>query len=348
VSNPNVVVVGATGAVGRVFLRILEQRHFPVNRLRLCASPRSIGKRIKVNGDDLLVEETTPEIFDDADFAFISASTAVSRELVPIAAKRGALVIDDSSAWRMDPKVPLVVPEINGEDLEWHENITAIPNCSTTQMVMALYPLHKANPIKRIIVDTYQAVSGTGTLAMDELREESRVILNGGIAKPSVYPHQIAFNVMPHIEPFMEDGYTREEQKMLYETRKIMHAPDIAVSATCVRVPVYLSHSEAVHVEFTHPMSVGEAKDLMAAFPGVKIVDDPKTNTYPLAIDAADKDDVFVGRIRKDSSCANGLAMWIVSDNLRKGAATNAIQIAEEVVKRELLKPRSGAKKARR
>jgi aspartate-semialdehyde dehydrogenase len=340
VSNPNVVVVGATGAVGRVFLRILEQRHFPVNRLRLCASPRSIGKRITVNGEELLVEATTPAIFDDADFAFISASTAVSRELAPLAAKRGAFVIDDSSAYRMDPKVPLVVPEINPQDLEWHQNISAIPNCSTTQMVMALYPLHKANPIRRIIVDSYQAVSGTGTLAMEELREQSRAILDGGVPKASVYPHQIAFNVMPHIEPFMEDGYTREEQKMLYETRKIMHAPDIAISATCVRVPVYLSHSEAVHVEFAEPMSPQEARELMAAFPGVKVLDDPKTNTYPLAIDAADRDEVFVGRIRKDSSHPNGLAMWIVSDNLRKGAALNAIQIAEEVLKRELLKPR--------
>ncbi|MBI4201867.1 MAG: aspartate-semialdehyde dehydrogenase [Chloroflexi bacterium] len=338
--NPNVVVVGATGAVGKVFLRILEERRFPVERLRLCASPRSIGKRIKVNGEDLPVEATTPEIFDDADFAFISASTAVSRELAPVAAQRGAFVIDDSSAYRMDPKVPLVVPEINAEDLEWHQNIAAIPNCSTTQMVMALYPLHKANPIKRIIVDTFQAVSGTGNLAIDELREQSRTILEGGSAKASVYPHQIAFNALPHIEPFMEDGYTREEQKMLYETRKIMHAPDIAVSATCVRVPVYFSHSEAVHVEFTHPMSPEEARELMAAFPGVVVVDNPAANEYPLAIDAADRDEVFVGRIRKDSSHPNGLAMWIVSDNLRKGAATNAIQIAEEVVKRELLKPR--------
>ncbi|MBI4338973.1 MAG: aspartate-semialdehyde dehydrogenase [Chloroflexi bacterium] len=339
-SSPNVIVVGATGAVGQVFLRIMEQRNFPVNQLRLCASPRSIGKRLRVFGEEIAVEATSPEIFDDADFAFISASTAVSRELVPVAAQHGAFVIDDSSAYRMDPRVPLVVPEINPEDLEWHQNISAIPNCSTTQMVMALYPLHRANPIQRIIADTFQAVSGTGNLAMAELREQSRLLLDGGSVSPSVYPHQIAFNVLPHIEPFMEDGYTREEQKMLYETRKIMHAPDIAVSATCVRVPVYISHSEAVHVEFQHPMSPEEARELLSAFPGVVVVDDPKANLYPLAIDAAGRDEVFVGRLRRDSSHPNGLAMWIVSDNLRKGAATNAIQIAEEVVKRELLKPR--------
>ncbi|MDO8751383.1 MAG: aspartate-semialdehyde dehydrogenase [Dehalococcoidia bacterium] len=333
----NIVVVGATGAVGQVFLSIMEERRFPVDRLRLCASPRSVGKRLKVNGMEVEVEATTPEIFEGADFAFISVSTNISRQLVPIAARAGALVIDDSSAFRLEPDVPLVVPEINPEDLEHHRGVTAIPNCSTTQMVMALYPLHKASPIKRIIVDTYQAVSGTGTLAMQELREQSRTLLDGGTAKPSVYPHQIAFNVLPHIEPFMEDGYTREEQKMLYETRKIMHAPNIAVSATCVRVPVYMCHSEAVHVEFEHPMSPEEARELLAAFPGVTVIDEPSANRYPLAWQAAGKDDVFVGRIRRDSSNPNGLAMWIVSDNLRKGAALNAIQIAEEVLKRDLL-----------
>lgn len=333
----SVVVVGATGAVGQVFLSILEERRFPVDRLRLCASPRSVGKRLKVNGMEVEVEATTPEIFEGADFAFISVSTNISHQLVPIAARAGALVIDDSSAFRLEPDVPLVVPEINPEDLEHHRGVTAIPNCSTTQMVMALHPLRRANPIRRVIVDTYQSVSGTGKAAMEELRRQSRIMLDGGEAIPSVYPHQIAFNVFPHIEPFMEDGYTREEFKMRAETQKILHAPEMAISATCVRVPVYLSHSEAVHVEFEHAMSPEEARELLAAFPGVVVVDEPAANKYPLANEAAGRDEVFVGRIRRDSSNPNGLAMWIVSDNLRKGAALNAIQIAEEVLKRNLL-----------
>jgi len=338
--NANVVVVGATGAVGQVFLRILEERRFPVNNLRLCASPRSAGKRLKVSGTEVEVEATTPEVFDGADFAFISVSGEISRRLVPVAVEAGALVIDDSSAFRMEPHVPLVVPEINPEDLEGHKGITAIPNCSTTQMVMALYPLHRVNPIRRVIVDTYQAISGTGGGAMAELREQTRTLLDGGQVTPSVYPHQIAFNLLPHIEPFLEDGYTREERKMQDETRKIMHAPDMAVSATCVRVPVYTSHSEAVHVEFEHPMSPEEARELLAAFPGVEVIDKPQANSYPLPWQAEGRDEVFVGRIRRDSSHPNGLAMWVVCDNLRKGAALNAIQIAEEVLKRDLLAAR--------
>jgi len=332
----SVVVVGATGAVGRVFLSILEERRFPVGRLRLCASPRSVGKRLTVNGAEVEVEAATPEIFDGADFAFISVSGDISRQLAPIAAKAGALVIDDSSAFRMNPDVPLVVPEINAEDLEQHRGITAIPNCSTTQMVMAIYPLHRVNPIRRVIVDTYQSVSGTGGGAMEELREQTRALLDGGQASPSVYPHQIAFNLLPHIEPFMDNGYTREEWKMLEETRKVMHAPDIAVSATCVRVPVYVSHSEAMHVEFEHPMSPDEARELLDNFPGVAVVDEPEANRYPLPWQAEGRDEVFVGRIRRDASNPKGLAMWVVSDNLRKGAALNAIQIAEEVLKRGL------------
>ncbi len=333
----NVVVVGATGAVGQVFLNIMEERRFPVADLRLCASPRSTGKRVRVNGIDVEMEATTPEVFEDADFAFISVSGDISRKLAPVAVEAGALVIDDSSAFRMEPHVPLVVPEINPADLDSHEGITAIPNCSTTQMVMALYPLHRVNPISRVIVDTYQAVSGTGGGAMEELRKQTRAIMEGGTATPSVYPHQIAFNLLPHIEPFLEDGYTREERKMRDETRKIMHAPDIAVSATCVRVPVVTSHSEAVHVEFERPMSPEEARDLLAAFPGVQVVDEPQANGYPLPLQAEGGDDVLVGRVRRDSSNSNGLAMWIVCDNLRKGAALNAIQIAEEVLRRNLL-----------
>ena len=330
-------VVGATGAVGEVFLSILEQRRFPVSSIRLFASERSAGRRLKVAGDEYVVETVGDDAFEKTDIVFISADGGVSRRLAPIAAAAGALVIDDSSVFRMDPGVPLVVPEINGEDLAGHHGIVSIPNCSTTQMVMALYPLHRVNPIKRIVVDTYQSVSGTGRAAVEELREQSEHLLQGLPISPKVYPHRVAFNALPHIDAFQENGYTREEMKMLEETRKIMHAPDIAVSATCVRIPVYVSHSEAVHVEFTHPMSPEEARELMAAFPGVQVQDDPESSSYPLAWEAAGKDDVYVGRVRRDISTSNGLAMWIVSDNLRKGAALNALQIAEEAVSRDLL-----------
>lgn len=338
VRKTNVVVVGATGTVGQVFLRIAEERRFPVDRLRLSASPRSIGKRLLFNGDEVEVEETSPAIFRDADFVFISASGVVSRELAPLAVEAGAVVIDDSSAFRMDPQVPLVVPEINGYDLVGHKGLTSIPNCSTTPMVMALHPLHRVNPVKRIIADTYQSVSGTGGSAMTELREQSRALLETGESPaPEVYPHRIAFNVLPQVEHFLENGYTNEERKMVEETRKIMHAPEIAVSATCVRVPVYVSHSVAIHAEFERPMSPAEARELLAAFPGVTVLDDPEASLYPLPWSAEGKDDVFVGRIRTDMSNPNGLAMWAVSDNLRKGAALNAIQIAEEILSRDLL-----------
>ena len=243
-------------------------------------------------------------------------------------------MIDGSAAFRMEPHVPLVVPEVNAGDIDGHQGILAIPNCSTTQMVMALYPLHRVNPIKRVVVDTYQSVSGTGNAAVEELHQQARQVLDAGPVRPEQYPHQIAFNVLPHIEPFLDNGYTREEWKMREETRKIMRAPNIALSATCVRVPVAVAHSEAVHVEFERPMGVGEARELLAAFPGVVVVDDPPSNTYPMPVNAAGRDEVFVGRIRQDASHPNGLAMWVVSDNLRKGAATNAVQIAEEVVRR--------------
>ncbi|MBI2873090.1 MAG: aspartate-semialdehyde dehydrogenase [Chloroflexi bacterium] len=347
-NGPTVVVVGVTGAVGRVFLQVLAERRFPVGELRLCASSRSAGKELSVNGERLRVQETTPDSFRGADLVFISVSSGISRKLAPIAVEAGAVVIDDSSAFRMEPTVPLVVPEINADDVEWHQGILSIPNCSTTQMVMALYPLHRANPIKRVIVDSYQSVSGTGAAAMEELRVQSRQVLEGEPTKAEKYPHQIAFSVLPHIEPFLENGYTREEWKMLEETRKIMHAPEIAVSATCVRVPVLVGHSEAVHVEFTHPMTPAEARELLAAFPGVRVVDDPANNTYPMPIDCVGSDDVLVGRIRQDASHPNGLAMWVVSDNLRKGAATNALQIAEEVVKRGLLTRQRAQKLAAR
>ena len=335
----SIAVVGATGAVGQEFLSILETRDLPLKKIKLCASHRSAGKRIKVLGQELVVEETTPDSFTGVDIAFISVSTALSGEFGPIAVQKGALVIDDSSYFRMDPDVPLVVPEVNGEDVEHHRGIISIPNCSTTPLVMALHPLNRVNPVRRVVADTYQSVSGAGGAAMDELREQTRTLLDGGQAHPKAQPHQIAFNVIPRIDSFGEDGYTKEETKMINETRKIMHMPDMAVSATCVRVPVYISHSAAVHVEFEDPISPDDARRLLSEMPGVRVVDDPGAGGYPMPLDAAGGDDVLVGRIRKDASHPNGLAMWIVSDNLRKGAALNAFQIAEEVLKRDCLAP---------
>lgn len=345
-----IAVVGATGAVGQVCLRILEERKFPASAIRLCASKRSVGKKLKVFGQELPVEEATPRLFSEVDIAFISASSAVSRELAPIAVQQGALVIDDSSVFRMDPSVPLVVPEVNADDLKHHRGIVAIPNCSTTPLVMVLEPLSALSPIRRVIADTYQSVSGTGAAAMRELRDQSaRALeewdgtpLSPPLAgqqdgQPRVYPHQIAFNLLPHIEPFQDNGYTREELKMLHESRKILHLPDLLVSATCVRVPVMVCHSEAVHVEFADPVSPEDVREALSRAPGVKVLDDPGSGVYPMPIDATGKDEVFVGRIRRDISHPNGVALWVVSDNLRKGAALNAVQIAEEVLSRELL-----------
>jgi aspartate-semialdehyde dehydrogenase len=334
--EPNVVLVGATGSVGQVFLEVLAERRFPMGWLRLTASKRSVGKKLPFNGKNLTVEETTPEAFRDADIVFISVSSSISRELAPLAVNAGAVVIDDSSAFRMNSDVPLVVPEINADDLRHHKGITSIPNCSTTQMVMALYPIHQVNPVRRVIVDTYQSVSGTGTAAVQEMHDQFAKNLKGSEIRAQIYPHQIAFNVLPHIEPFLENGYTQEELKMLRETQKILHAPEIQVSATCVRVPVEIGHSEALHIELSRPMSVQEVRKILSKFPGVTVVDDPTRDIYPLPIKAAGYDDVFVGRIRQDTSHPNGIAMWIVSDNLRKGAATNAVQIAEELVKLNL------------
>ena len=332
-----IAVIGATGAVGRVFLRLVEERRFAAGPIRLCASKRSWGKKLYVNGAAVVVEEATPQLLAEVDIVFISASGAVSRELAPVAVEQGALVIDDSSAFRMDPDVPLVVPEVNGDDLERHHGIIAIPNCSTTPLVMVLKPLADINPVRRVVVDTYQSVSGTGTAAIEELRTQSGEVLRGGTAEIAVYPHQIAFNVLPHIEPFLESGYTREEMKMMDETRKILHAPKLAVSATCVRVPVMVGHSEAVHIEFNRPFSAAEVREILSSAPGVRVVDDPSANVYPMPVDAEGMDEVFVGRIRQDVSHPRGIAMWVSCDNLRKGAALNALQIAEEVLSREIL-----------
>jgi len=334
-----VAIVGATGLVGQEFIKVLIQRNFPVSSMHLLASDRSAGRRLVVNSQEIEVKETVPESFDGIDIALFSAGAEISRYFAPIAVRSGAVVVDNSSAFRMVPAVPLVVPEVNPEDIKWHNGIIANPNCSTIQMVVALYPLHKVTPIKRIVVDTYQAVSGTGSAAVEELTVQSKQVLEGQTTIPHVYPHQIAFNVLPEIDVFLDDGYTKEEWKLVEETKKIMHAADIAISATCARVPVFNGHSEAVNVEFSRPMLPDEAQRILIQASGVKVLDDSAISLYPHPWSTAGSDEVFVGRIRRDSSHPNGLVMWVVADNLRKGAALNAVQIAEEMIKRDWVSP---------
>ena len=330
----DIAIVGATGLVGQEFIKVLGQRNFPMSSIHLLASDRSAGRKLFINHEEVEVKETTNQSFEGVDIALFSAGAEISNYFSPIAARAGAVVIDNSAAFRMDPEVPLVVPEVNVEDIKEHKGIIANPNCATIQMVVALYPLHKVIPIKRIIVDTYQSVSGTGAAAMEELSEQARLVLEGRSAMPHVYPHQIAFNMLPEIDVFLDNGYTKEEWKMVDETKKIMHAEDIAISATCVRAPIFIGHSEAIHVEFSEPMSPEEARRILAEAPGVKVQDDPHISLYPMPWSAAGSDDVFVGRIRWDASHDCGLVMWVVADNLRKGAALNAIQIAEAMVER--------------
>jgi len=333
----NTAVVGASGMVGQEFLKIMTARKFPVGNLKLLATSRSAGKKLLVGEREFEVEETNLQSFEGCDLAFISATSNASREYCPVAAKAGAIAIDDSSVFRMDPNVPLVVPEVNPDDVANHQGIIAIPNCTTTPLVMCLWPLHRVNPIKRVIVDTYQSVSGTGAAAVQELDAQARRVLDGGETVPHVYPHQIAFNLLPEIDSFRDDGYTKEEWKIAVETRKIMHDESIAISATCVRVPVFVSHSEAVHVEFSRSMSPDEVRDILGQAPGVVVQDDPAVSLYPHPWEAAGQDPVYVGRIRKDTSHPRGIVLWLVGDNLRKGAALNAIQIAEELIARDLI-----------
>ncbi|MFC2003234.1 aspartate-semialdehyde dehydrogenase [Chloroflexota bacterium] len=335
-----VAIVGATGLVGREFAKVIEQRNFPATSIHLFASDRSAGKKLVVGHEEVEVKETAPESFEGIDIALFSAGAEVSRHFSPIAAQSGAVVIDNSSAFRMAPTVPLVVPEVNPEDIREHKGIIANPNCSTIQMVTALYPLHKVNPIKRVIVDTYQAVSGTGAAAVEELLTQVKQVVDGQITIPHVYPHQIAFNLLPEIDVFLDNGYSKEEWKMVEETKKIMHADNIVISATCVRVPVLTGHSEAVHVEFSQPISPEDAQRILSQAPGLKVLDDTAISLYPQPWSAAGTDEIFVGRIRRDVSNQNGLAMWIVADNLRKGAALNAVQIAEEMIKRSWMHPK--------
>jgi aspartate-semialdehyde dehydrogenase len=334
----HVAVAGATGAVGNQMLACLAERNFPVRSLKLLASKRSVGRELRFRGDRLPVEELTEASFRGVDIALFSAGGGTSERFAPAAARDGCVVIDNSSAWRMDPDVPLVVPEVNAHAVADYKRkgIIANPNCSTIQMVVALNPLHRKAGIRRIVVSTYQAVSGTGKKAIDELFDQTRAMLNFLDYRVAVYPYRIAFNCLPQIDVFLENGYTKEEMKMVHETRKIMEDPAIGVTATTVRVPVFFGHSEAVNVELRAPLSVEEVRALLSQAPGVKVVDDPAKKRYPLPIDAAGTDLTLVGRIRKDESIENGINLWIVADNIRKGAATNAVQIAEVLAHRYL------------
>jgi aspartate-semialdehyde dehydrogenase len=323
-----VAVVGATGAVGNEMISVLEERKFPVATLRLFASERSRDKTIEFHKKPHHVEVLKEDVFKGIDIALFSAGGDRSKHFAPLASQSGCVVIDNSSAWRMDPHVPLVVPEVNPHDLKWHKGIIANPNCSTIQMVVPLKPIHDAAVIKRIVVTTFQSVSGTGKKAMDELMKQTSDMLNFKNVVPSVYPHQIAFNCLPHIDSFMEDGYTKEELKMVNETKKILGDESIQITATTVRVPVFRCHSESVNIETAKKISANEARALLSAVPGIIVYDVPDKNLYPMPIDVAGKDGV-----REDNTIKNGINMWVVSDNLRKGAALNAVQIAEELIK---------------
>jgi aspartate-semialdehyde dehydrogenase len=331
-----VAVAGATGAVGLEMIKTLEQRKFPVGSVKLLASERSAGKELRFNGKPVKVEKLTKDSFKGIQIALFSAGASRSLEFAPAAAASGAVVVDNSSAFRMDPEIPLVVPEVNAHAIAQYKKrgIIANPNCSTIQMVVALKPIHDAARIKRIVVSTYQAVSGTGLKAIDELLVQSRALLNSQEIQKKVYPHQIAFNCLPHIDSFLDNGYTKEEMKMVNETRKIMEDPTIRVTATTVRVPVVYSHSESVNIETEKKITPKEVRELLSKAPGVKVVDNPALNEYPLAIHAAGRDETFVGRIREDESIPNGINLWVVSDNVRKGAALNAVQIAEILIEK--------------
>ncbi|MDI3481185.1 MAG: aspartate-semialdehyde dehydrogenase [Tepidanaerobacteraceae bacterium] len=333
----NIGVVGALGAVGTEMLKTLEQRNFPVEHIVPLDVAENEGKEVVFKGEKVKVRTAQEGAFKDLDMALFSAGEAASLKLSPVAAAEGCIVIDNSNAFRMDPNVPLVIPEVNPEDLRWHKNIIANPNCSTIQMLVALKPLHDHFRIKRIVVSTYQAVSGTGLAGIAELENQVKAYAEKKPMEVSVYPHQIAFNALPHIDVFLENGYSKEEMKMVNETHKMLHDDSIAVCPTAVRIPVIRCHSEAINIETEKPVSPEEARQILAEAPGVKVLDDPLKNLYPLAAELVGTDDVYVGRIRKDISTENGLNMWVVADNLRKGAALNAVQIAETLVKMGLV-----------
>ncbi len=327
--KPNIAVVGATGVVGSTFLKVLEERDFPFENIYMMASARSAGKTVTFKGKEYVVEELNEHSFEkDIDIALFSAGGSTSEKYAPIAAKCGVTVVDNSSQWRMDPEVPLVVPEVNADDIKWNKGIIANPNCSTIQAMVVLKPLHDKYKIKRVIYSTYQAVSGSGVKGITDLQEGLK-----GNDKCEAYAHPIAGNCIPHIDLFLENGYTKEEMKMINETHKILNDDTIKVTATTVRVPVFDSHSESINIEFENPIDVDEVREVLANYPGIVVQDDPANNVYPLARNAAGTNEVYVGRIRRDFSVENGINLWCVADNIRKGAATNAIQIAEELIK---------------
>ena len=331
--HPHVAVVGATGAVGIEMIKTLEKRNFPVGRLTLLASAHSAGKTLKFRGTDITIQELTKDSFAGIDIALFSAGGDISRAFAPLAAQAGCVVVDTSSVFRQDDKVPLVVPEINAADVKWHQGIIANPNCTTAITLMALYPLHQAFGVKRVFASSYQAVSGTGAKAIEELERQVGQVVHGQPVTKEVYPHQIAFNVLPHVDSFLPSGYTKEEMKMENEGRKIMHHPAFRASVTCVRVPVYRSHSVAVSAEFEKPVTVAAARAVFLAAPGLDLVDDPAQKKYPMPLFTSEKYNCEVGRIRLDCALDNGLCFWVSGDQLLKGAALNAVQIAEELLK---------------
>lgn len=327
----HVAIVGATGAVGIEMIKVLERRSFPVSKLTLLASARSVGKELTYKGETVRVQELKEDSFGGVDVALFSAGASISRKFAPFAVQAGAVVVDNSSAFRMDENVPLVVPEVNGADIKLNRGIIANPNCTTAITLMALNPLHQAFGVKRIFASSYQAVSGTGAQAIEELKNQVNQIVAGQPVSRTVYPHQIAFNVLPHVDSFLETGYTKEEMKMQNEGRRILHLPDFRASVTCVRVPVYRAHSVSVNAEFERPVTVEAAREVLSKAPGLKVVDDPANNLYPLPLNCAEQDDCQVGRLRLDCALDNGLAFWVAGDQLLKGAALNAVQIAERI-----------------
>jgi aspartate-semialdehyde dehydrogenase len=334
----NVAIVGATGAVGEQLREVLEERQFPVGELRLLASERSAGQFLPFHNKQVRVDILEDDSFRDIDIGLFSAGSRVSAQFAPVAVAAGAVVVDNTAHFRMEPDIPLVVPEVNAQDIVKYKNqgVVANPNCSTIQMVVALKPIHDAARIKRVVVSTYQSVSGAGRRAMEELSQQVGALFNGKDLRKEKFPHQIAFNCIPHIDVFMEGGYTKEEWKMIHETRKILGEPSLPMTATTVRVPVFCGHSESVNVETVVKLSAAEARKILREAPGVVIADEPENNVYPMAIDATGKDATYVGRIREDDSVPNGLNLWVVADNLRKGAALNAVQIAEILIRDHL------------
>jgi aspartate-semialdehyde dehydrogenase len=330
--NPHVAIVGASGAVGVEMIKTLERRSFPIGKLTLLASKRSAGRTLKYRGSEIAIQELTESAFENVDIALFSAGGGISKHFAPFAVKAGAVVVDNSSAFRIDPNVPLVVPEINPEDAKSHQGIIANPNCTTAITLMALHPLHKAFGVTRVFASSYQAVSGTGAQAISELENQVKQIASNQEVTKEVYPHQIAFNVLPHVDDFLETGYTREEMKLENEGRKIMHHDDFKASVTCVRVPVYRAHSIAISAEFKKPVTVDAARRILSEAPGLDVVDDTQNNVYPLPLIASGKDHCEVGRLRLDCALDNGLCFWVAGDQLLKGAALNAVQIAELLV----------------